>query len=1327
MNTFLNRNFHLRIGGVIFFLFILMTDFAQNPATLTGIVTNCLTGTPVIGAKITVGTLSTWSVSGGNYTLSQIPPGSHAVTCSKTGFEQYGSSPLGFYSGSSQNFPICLNESANPPYLAEAALDTTTTPHKVGISWQLPRGDYELLYDDGIQDDFTVWSVQGNLNAVRFTPLMYPATVTGGKVNIGTAANYQSGSSPFVPFQIDVYDASGPGGMPGVKIAGPIDVLPTNFGWVEFSIYSPPVINSGNFYLVMVQGGNAPNAAGLAIDNTNPLFRSFSRFVTNGTSPWVPGSGNFMMRAIVNGPGGPGLLNDSPAGVTGYTVSRLWQGEEQNPTIWTLIGATGGMQINDNSWSSLPCGPYRWAVGATYPGNRVSQYTFSNVIGKCWTVRTSVKVTLSCDSTTMRGVTVTLKNLVYPDTSYTHLTDTSGLVSFSKFWKGVYELKVTRFGYQDFVQNVSINKDSTFHVFLLQSRTAPTGLKVNDSSLWAQWNKPVGSVNVFNESWQSGSFITNNWTVQGNNWIISTAIGNQNPSVMFNWVPAARDYSESLTSKPITGENSPVLRLKYDIYLDNFGTTSLNEMATEIWDGTTWHVLKSYSNSHGDIPWTTEDLDISAYTGLTFKIKFLATGTDSYDINNWNIDNIKVEAREPAAVAGECVLGYNVYLNNILSGFTHDTTFQIQPSLVTYGVSYTACVDAIYGSGPSALNCYSFVSSYLPPPSNLRGTNINDAASLNWDKPQSKMKEDFSPVNAPPGLKGYIVYRDGVFIDSIKNSDTLRYLDQGLFPDSYYYKVSSWYDLSSYGNPGHFAQSYPAGPVVVDISYGLHLPFSESWDHGNFNYNQWNFEQDAGNWTVTSTLGNPAPSAQFSCSPHITNYSDAMVSPILNASTLGCSNVYLNYDYRLLDNLGNGNEKMNVEVYYNSIWHPLETYSNTGTTTWISRHLDITPVKGKAFQIRFRASGINSANIINWNIDNISVYGVCKPPEQLIADTSGNTIRLTWSSPVCDEGFPMNEGFEESVFPPVNWSQIITNINDITWKQTSESSPAGVHSGQHAAGVISDYVHQDEWLIAHNVDITGDLQFWSYAFQGSTHHDHYYVKISQDHGANWETLLDMSALPLYPSGSGYNAWISPYNVSLSSHLGQVMDIAWQAVDGDGQGLWKDWLIDDCSVGSKMLFSPEHNPYNGAYSVYRQNGGTGNYQQINSSPVYDTTFIDANPVSAVNRYYITVFNPDCSFATSSDTVLVTIITGISSHTSQFLNVYPNPANNIVTVKSSGEINALDVFNYLGQTVYKNENFSGTEVKVNVSEFQQGVYFFRIKSEKVIRTFKVSVVR
>ena len=191
-------------------------------------------------------------------------------------------------------------ENVNPPTNVVATLNTAQTA--VNIAWGFPKGNYELLYDDGTQENWTIWADPNNMNAVKFTPVGFPCTLNGGKINIGMMSNYPSGGSGLKLFKIAIYDATGAGGTPGTAIVPPFNYTPTAYGWNNFTLPTPLTITSGDFYIVMIQQGSPPNAAGLGIDETATQLRSYSKF---GTTPWIPASGNFMMRALMYGSGGP--------------------------------------------------------------------------------------------------------------------------------------------------------------------------------------------------------------------------------------------------------------------------------------------------------------------------------------------------------------------------------------------------------------------------------------------------------------------------------------------------------------------------------------------------------------------------------------------------------------------------------------------------------------------------------------------------------------------------------------------------------------------------------------------------------------------------------------------------------------------------------------------------------------------------------------------------------------------------------------------------------------------------------------------------------------
>lgn len=144
----------------------------------------------------------------------------------------------------------------------------------------------------------------------------------------------------------------------------------------------------------------------------------------------------------------------------------------------------------------------------------------------------------------------------------------------------------------------------------------------------------------FLEDWASASYATNMWTIGSSNWVQST-VGNPNNSASFSWSPSVTDYSSALTSYEFDATGLASVQFSFDLNLNNYSTDAENTMTWEIWDGSAWQTLGSYSSLNDDLDWYRYAYDISAYAAnRVFKIRFVAAGEDSYEINNWYIDNI---------------------------------------------------------------------------------------------------------------------------------------------------------------------------------------------------------------------------------------------------------------------------------------------------------------------------------------------------------------------------------------------------------------------------------------------------------------------------------------------------------------------------------------------------------------------------------------------------------------------------------------------------------------------------------------------------------------
>jgi len=1895
-------------------------DLDNIPAVLTGIVYDAISGAPLVGAEISVGGVTFYSTSGGAYTCNVFPPGSLATTCGKPGY-QTANQIFNYVQGNTETYNWGLYEDLNPPYSVTAALNATET--QVNLNWLLPYGYYELIYDDGIPENFTIWATAGNRNAVKFTPVGYPASVSGGYVNIGTVDDYPSGSTPLVPFQIAVYDASGTGGVPGVAI-DTFDVTPTNFGWVPFTFPYSISITSGSFYLVMIQGGNSPNAAGIAIDESTQQLRSYASF-NNGI--WVPAGGNFLMRAVIyssggpllldgmqasepvfvegrpsenaiyknqptsasgyegkgiarafdwasfapttapdasfpapsgiqataseltqgcapipertkpladravlydngplvnspgTGPGGadesvvispltsfggnfnnnqpytiaddffvtggqwsvssidaygyqtgsgttstfteiyvriwngepgtagasviwgdlttnrlsstsftniyrvstpggtqttrpimkitastpglvlnpgpywvefgaigslasgpwyppititgqnvtgngvqynltfwqplvsngyaqgiPFLINGSvtPVGDLTYQVWRLKQGEETTPGVWVDLGQTSATYATD-TWS-LPCGPYRWGVQAIYPGNGTSDAQFSNVLGKCWTAGVTINVTPTCTATPMEGSLVQLQNNTYPDTMYVASTDTNGQVVFPNVWKGNYTLTVSRFNYDTYTQTLDITGDMTIDVALLQIKLAPTNLYVDNQTLVGIWNQPRYSAQFWQETWSSGSLTTNGWTTNpasGSNWSVVTGTGNPSPSVEFNYSPEIYNYDQYLISKTLTNSlGSPGVFVQYDIYLSNWGTTYENTMAIEVWDGISWHTMKTYTNMDGDMPWTTDAVDISPYASTTFKIRFHAAGEDSYDINNWNIDNIKLLAVDAYTGYNPCVLGYNFYLNSVLDGFVQDTTYSIPKTHVQYGQTYDACVNAVYGSGYSTQICYTFTSDFLYPPRNLTvealecnayltweipltGDNL-DAISLpafegavehvpailgkapvsnpghssgfnNLDGPKGSLVFgvdastdsfiDFEvdnvsgmtvigsastanfwhgsafPVNepdyayftdgttnlyqvdratggvtnlgsmgstsettldmtvdpttgifymvatnsglsadnlytvdpsvpsftlvgptvnsagmiglacdgngdlwgydlvndnfysvdkstglatlvgsigfscnygqnmfydagsqlitmaafnagsgqaeiravdvttgsstilsstadqitavsmpvsggttgqVPAGLIGYNVYRDEAFIAYVSGQDTTWYYDLDLDPDNYVYAVTAVYDLTEYGFPGQFDESLIEGPDTVSILCGREIPFYEPWDEALFTYNDWTFSSGQGNWVMNSGEGNPAPTADFSWLPMITDYEYALESPVLNAGPYTCASIWFDYDYKLVDRNATGDEKLAVDVFYNGTWHRKAEYANNGSVDWTSEHFDISSVQGKALKLRFVASGAKSEDILHWYVDNIHVYGICNAPVNLGGSVSLNNVTLTWEPPTCEgggggtlmqfiyddgtaeSGWAINPGYQSWIgneFPLASTINGVIQSFDV-WFGFDPSNSMQLtidvfDATQTVVGTSDAFTTPaEDWATVNCSDIPFAGLFYGMVDWNNLSSSTNYLGIDTDGpnaGLDLEWYYDGSTWDKF-SNMGYDGGVMLVRATALvggdlktvelvpgkkpvAHTNNAAALAYIKGYFDTKNYGTTGVLDGNADSSQIA----------GYNVYRTDvNATSPFNKLNASPVTAATYLDVIPNVleswGVYKYYVTtVFNDSqdneflCESATSDTISLEFPAVGFNDPNASKLSLYPNPATEVVNVKSTSTINTIEVMNYVGQMVFTMNDVNSKTAKVNVTTMRSGVYFVKVTTLDGTRTTKITV--
>ncbi len=1011
---------------------------------LSGVVTDLVTAAPLVAATVQVGTFSTMTNDTGYYSL-YTNAGTYPVTFSKIGYQTQTISGIVLPDGGSVTLNAQLTEFPYPPACAFASVNMEDT--QCTISWCPPTAPYEMLYDDGTAENAAAWILPGNMNAVKFTPQGYPATITGARFYI------DAGYSVVLPgstLKAVVYDAD-VAGLPGILLDSTTIALNAP-GWVDVNGLNA-TLSTGDFFIAMVQTMPSPNCPYLGVDETLPTaYKSYSRNISNGGAWAVSPYQDFMIRAIVSSPHSgdddamktdkhsvvtmqvSGMLSQhtpvvsqgidemkamvkSPEGINNinvvskYSLTRCFLGETfpGNPTtsISTLINNAFTVTYYDdggNAWLSLQRGWYNYGIKALYPDGEESVYTYTNPVPHRLFSDLSITAHLECQAAPASGAVVTLTGLNYP---YDHLTDTlneSGTLILSNLIEGQYTLSILYPGYHAYSTSVSVLSDTAVVATLLQMVEPARNLFISDVTLLTTWDEPLSV--LVSESFEGGIYPPAGWLTssQGSpGWYFTTNGGSAAfPVTPYTTYAVVNDEAagvanngccDYLISPEINLTGAPYYMLSFSsFYNGNNGQQAHVEMSTD--GGTTWAAI--YTCLPGSA-WQQVDIDLSAYSGATGlqAVKFAFHADDGgSQASGWAVDNIRI------ASGTLPVEGYRVMLNGIEAGQTTDLLWQFDPSAFSYGQAYSVCVAAIYCGSDSETICDTITSHYLCPPRNLQVDTIVTASSgtavLSWNQPQAYCL---------PNLAGYHVFRDEILLTVMPYNDT-TYTDAGLQPGNYCYTISAVYDLSPFGFPGSFGESVIEGPVCTNMQYGMGLPFVEGFSSGTFDTTVWNVGI---NWLIDSNSDNPVPAAKFKWDPLLLNYSSALQSNWLYSPTVINAmpyNIWFDYEVKLEDQAASESEKLTLEVGDGTVWASAKEYSNTGSFDWMQGHLNISALAaGHAFKVRFRANGSSSDAIHYWAVDNVHIFteAFMLPPLNLSAETAGSAgdaIQLSWGVPM---------------------------------------------------------------------------------------------------------------------------------------------------------------------------------------------------------------------------------------------------------------------------------------------------------------------------------------
>lgn len=256
----------------------------------------------------------------------------------------------------------------------DAALDVVLEPF-----YTYPGG--EIGYDDGTAENARAFYDAGNGWAVKMS------LPEGKDTAIVTDGVFKFWDEEFpVPggteFEVEVWDASGPDGQPGKKLAGPIagEAIRDQNEWTVIDLREHAITVDGDFYMVYVQTQANTDAPGMATDENSQNAKRSYQYVSGSWEQSPAEEGNYMIRArvsyeidapVITSPESGLLTNEADITVEGTaspttTVQLKSNGEELDSTA---VGDDGKFTIP----TELTEGENEFTVVSTMDGNPVGE------------------------------------------------------------------------------------------------------------------------------------------------------------------------------------------------------------------------------------------------------------------------------------------------------------------------------------------------------------------------------------------------------------------------------------------------------------------------------------------------------------------------------------------------------------------------------------------------------------------------------------------------------------------------------------------------------------------------------------------------------------------------------------------------------------------------------------------------------------------------------------------------------------------------------------------------------------------------------------------
>jgi len=393
-------------------------------------------------------------------------------------------------------------------------------------------------------------------------------------------------------------------------------------------------------------------------------------------------------------------------------------------------------------------------------------------------------------------------------------------------------------------------------------------------------------------------------------------------------------------------------------------------------------------------------------------------------------------------------------------------------------------------------------------------------------------------------------------------------------------------------------------------------------------------------------------------------------------------------------------------------------------SAWTQKKLSLAAFVGDTIYVSF-----NHFDCTDWfymKIDDVSGPATYTPPDMAVSNiiapysacglgSEDVTIELSNNGAISVSSFDVAFKVDNGTYTTETYSgTALAPFTTATYTFTAKAnlSAAGLHTVT-AKVIYSSDADASNDLITINADhLSGKTIPYTMGFEtGESLEGWSVIDVAQD-GYTWYTIENGVNPNL---GTGYAYCISPSS--------------------------DDWLITTClnlvsgqNYGVSAWAKTKVNG-NEAFSIMLGQGNTATALTTNlkdatvAADIYDK-YSATFTVATAGEYFVG-FHANSSASTMTmyldDIMIDDLFTGIEkSDISNSISMYPNPAKNLLKIRSTTNISNIKIVNIIGQTV-KDVDVNATESRIEISNLENGIYLVSIKTGNNTSVKKLTINR